>query len=422
MKVYKFGGASIKDASSVKNLLKIIQKISPHQGLCIVVSAMGKTTNALETLLNHYWNQQKNENSLMQIYTFHQKIIEDLFPDEKENIYSLWEADFKALKDLVSKPLNNKEDKDFDPLYDAIVSMGEVFSARIVSYYLQKNTGKCTWVDARKIIRTDSEWREGNVDWKATEQQINTEVIPLLATGIVLTQGFTGGNEQGQSTTLGREGSDYSAAIMAYSLQAESLTIWKDVPGVLNADPKRVPDAQLYAQLSYAEAAEMSKYGATVIHPKTIAPLAEKNIPLYVKSFLYPSQTGTCIDNTKARKFLPTIIFKSNQMLVSVEVKPMKFLKESDLFVIFKVIDRLGLRVNMLYKSAREIQICFEARPLKFKALQRWAGDDFKIKVIENLEMLTIKNADETSIRRITFGREMVLQVRENKLYQALMR
>ncbi len=422
MKVYKFGGASIKDAPSVKNLLKIIQKLPHKASLCVVVSAMGKITNALEALLQKYWNQQDCEDSLLQIYEFHHKIIKDLFLDEKEEIYKIYEKNFQTLKALVAKPLQDREDKDFDALYDAIVSMGEVFSASIVSYYIHKKTGACTWIDAKQLICTDSQWREGNVQWDATLKNIETKALPLLSKGIVLTQGFTGGNAQGKVTTLGREGSDYSAAIMASCLQAESLTIWKDVPGVLNADPKRVPDAQLYAQLSYAEAAEMSKYGATVIHPKTIAPLAAKNIPLYVKSFLYPSQSGTCIDNTEARKFLPSIIFKAQQMLVRIEVPPLHFLKEADLAVIFKIIDKLGLRVHMLYKSAREIHICLDERPLKLKALQRWAGENFQIEVIQDLEMLTIKDADETTIRRITFDKQIVLQVRESRLYQALIR
>ncbi len=422
MNVYKFGGASIKDAPSVQNLLKVLQKTTQPQNLCLVVSAMGKTTNALEVLLQQYWNNENSEVSLRQIYEFHLKIIQGLFFDSKEKIYQQWEDDFQALKKIINTPLQHKEDKYFDQLYDAIVSMGEVFSARIVSNYLQNKQWQCTWADAREIIKTDKQWREGNIDWEATQTQINLKVLPLLSEGTVLVQGFTGSTAEGKPITLGREGSDFTGAILAYCLDAQRLTIWKDVPGVLNADPKRVANAQLYAQLSYIEAAEMSQYGASVIHPKTMAPLAKKNIPLYVKSFIYPSQNGTCIDSTEARKFLPSVMFKSRQMLVKVEVKALQFLTEQELVVIFKIIDRLGLRINMLHKSVRAVQLCFDARPLKVNALQRLAGERFEISVQHSLEMLTIKNAEETTIKQATQGREIILAMQADKFYQAVMK
>ncbi len=422
MNVYKFGGASIKDAPSVQNLLKVLHKTTQAQGLCLVVSAMGKTTNSLERLLHQYWSNENSELSLQQIYEFHLKIIKGLFFDSKEKIYQAWEADFQVLKNLVSKPLRSQEDKYFDPLYDAFVSMGEVFAARIVAHYLQYKLWQCTWVDAREVIKTDSQWREGNVNWEATQAQVSTKIAPLLAKGTVLVQGFTGSTVEGKPTTLGREGSDFTGAILAYCLNAQQLTIWKDVPGVLNADPKRMPNAQLYAQLSYSEAAEMSQYGASVIHPKTIAPLAQKKIPLYVRSFMYPSQNGTCIDSTEARKFLPSVIFKTRQMLVKVEVKALQFLTEQELAVIFKMVERLGLRINLLQKSVRAIQICFDARPLKVKALQRIAGERFEISVLHSLEMLTIKNAEETTIQQATQGREIILTLQSDKFYQAVMK
>ncbi|GAB4398887.1 MAG: aspartate kinase [Microscillaceae bacterium] len=418
MKVYKFGGASLKDGPSVKNVVRILRKEPVHQALCLVVSAMGKTTNALEAVLNACWQKEDPEPFLLQIYEFHHKIIKELFPNPQEAFYAEWEALFESLHQM-ARPI--PDGQNYDRWYDRLVSMGEIFSSRIVHSYFRREGLPCEWLDARQIIATDNRWREGTVQWEQTAAKVKSLVLPILQNQLGLTQGFIGADAEGNPTTLGREGSDYTAAILAHLLEAQSLTIWKDVPGVLNADPKRVPDAQLFAQLSYAEAAEMSHYGASVIHPKTIAPLAQKNIPLFVKSFLYPSQPGTCVDNTQVRKFLPCIMYKGRQMLIKIEVEAMQFLKEEELAVIFKIVGRLGLHTHLVHKTARAVSLCLDARPLRLEALRKMAGPEFSLTVSENLELLTIKNGTPALTQQLTQGREVLVECRQDKLYQAVL-
>jgi len=418
MKVFKFGGASVKDASSVRNVAEIIGKYAHDEQLLIVVSAMGKTTDALEKLLNGWLEHQQYAQNLEAIRAYHQQIVRDLFPSSGEALLQQLEAGFVQLESLLTQATYEH----YDESYDQVVSQGEIFSSYIVQAYLQRSQISCQWLDARAYIMADTRWREAKVDWVWSEKIIRNTLLPLLAHQSIITQGFIGGTIGKKTTTLGREGSDFSAAIFAYCLEAESLTIWKDVPGILNADPKRISDTHLYPQLSYNEAAEMTYYGATVIHPKTIKPLANRKIPLHVRSFLHPDAPGTCISDVRLDKIVPAIIFKPNQCLISFGVRDFTFITEANLSTILHALASLNIKINLMQNSAISFSICTDQESRRIQTLKETLQDDFIIHFNEKLQLITVKNYDEATIEQVLGKQAVLLEQKTRNTFQVVIR
>ncbi|MCE9540445.1 MAG: aspartate kinase, partial [Bacteroidetes bacterium] len=360
MKVFKFGGASVKDADAVKNVATILKQY-PDQNIVVVLSAMGKTTNALERLTNAYFFSRENKTGgtedaaavLEEIKKYHFDIIEQLFPDKGHPIYNEINNAFVELDWAIEETPSHS----YDHEYDQIVSIGEIVSTKIVNAYLNQAGIKSKWQDVRDFIQTDNTYRQGNVDWELTQRLSQTLIT---SEGIVVTQGFIGGTSENFTTTLGREGSDYTAAIIAFTGNAESVTIWKDVPGVLNADPKWFAETKKIEHLSYHDAIELAYYGATVIHPKTIKPLQNKKIPLYVKSFLNPCDAGTIINEDQSSLPLPCFIFKVNQVLLSISPKDFSFIVEENFSAIYKLFAEKQVKINMMQNSAISFSVCID--------------------------------------------------------------
>ncbi len=405
MKVFKFGGASVKDADGVRNLGSILEREAPGT-VVIVVSAMGKTTNLLESLNYSYMNGTGDAYQLLnQVKHYHEEILTGLFSNPDHPVFDEIANTFIEIEWM----LEDEPHPEFDFNYDQIVSIGEILSSRIISSYLNERGVSTKWIDARGFIHTDNTYREGNIHMDKTRTAI--EAIRDTTQGeFIITQGFIGGTSENFTTTLGREGSDYSAAIFASFLGAESLTIWKDVPGVMNCDPKLFDNSQKYASLSYSEALEMSYYGATVIHPKTIKPLRNAGIPLFVKPFLQPEQDGTRIDGAPYTKpEFPAIIVKKNQVLVSLSTSDFSFISEDVLSRIFKVLENLHIRTNMMQVSALSFSMCFDQNEQKFNKLTRELHE-FKIKYNENLELVTLRHYELDDVKRITENRTVILE------------
>lgn len=383
MKVFKFGGASLKNAEAIKNMAQIV---STHAGspLIVVVSAMGKTTNALENILNLKRSSNQPDQEIQALQDYHINIIKDLFTDYKS---ILEEVD--GIFSLLRIKLSISED--FDMVYDQVVSLGEIISSVIVTKYLQACSIPIQWIDARTYISTDSCFREGKVKWKETSQKIKS-LPALLQNQIGLTQGFIGSTSNHLTTTLGREGSDFTAAIFASCLDADSVTIWKDVPGVMSADPKRISNATVFKELPYKEAAEMTYYGASVIHPKTIKPLALKNIPLFVKSFDNPNLPGTKIHDCHLEHLPTLIVFKENQCLLSCKVTDYTFVEEQQLSVIFHALSELDIKINVMQNSAISFSFCIDFRENKVVALIEKLKHYFEVYYNTGLTLITIKN------------------------------
>jgi aspartate kinase len=415
MKVFKFGGASVKDAASVRNVGAIVQQ-NPGP-LLVVVSAMGKTTNALEEVFQRAFRRQNFGPALQAFEDYHLQIVRDLFPDRQHPVYSLLQNHFQALADYLAA----LRAEDYDEQYDQVVSVGEIVSSVIVHQYLAQ-LGPATWLDCRKCIQTDVSWREAKVDWVLTEKLIREQVPPLLREQVVVTQGFLGGTTLHRTTTLGREGSDFSGGIFAYCLQAESLTIWKDVAGFLNADPKYFQHTTKYARISYHDTVEMAYYGASVIHPKTIKPLATRQIPLYVKSFLQPQAEGTVISERPDGHLPPAFIRKSDQCLISFGVRDYSFVSEKNLSVIFHALAEMRFKINLMQNSAISFSVCTNYDAERLPALINLLQDHFIIHYNTNLVLFTIKNYDEESIRFLTDGHELLLEQRTRTTYQFVCR
>ncbi|MDX1903874.1 MAG: aspartate kinase [Thermonemataceae bacterium] len=416
IRVFKFGGASVKDASAVKNVVKIIQNFGSTNQILVVVSAMGKTTNALEKLLNAYFENADWQTELENIKKYHWQIAEQLF-SEGHIAFTTIEYLFLQLQDNL---LNKTRQSYYDESYDQIVSFGELISSHILSHYLKENNVANEWIDAKNFIKTDTTWREGKVDLPWTENLVKRELEFILQEKIIVTQGFLGGTLGNKTTTLGREGSDYTASIFAYCLEAESLTIWKDVPGVLNADPKKVSNTQLYETLSYTEAAEMTFYGANVIHPKTIKPIANKNIPLLVRSFLEPDKSGTRITNTPSEKKVPTIIFKPNQILLTFGVKDLAFITEENLSKILHTFTQLNCKIHLMQSSAVSFSICTDYQIQKIKKIYEFLEDEFEITEQKSLQILTILYYDKNTLEEISSSFTKVLEQKTKTYYRAV--
>ncbi|HEY0900074.1 MAG TPA: aspartate kinase, partial [Sphingobacteriaceae bacterium] len=353
--VFKFGGASVKDAAGVRNVAEIVA-LHREKKLLIVVSAMGKTTNALEELTEAYVNHKDHAHELLEnVKQYHQVILDELFAlqhpihDKVANLFV--EIDWV---------LEDEPHDDYDFNYDQIVSVGELVSSKIISSYLNDQGLKNAWVDARSYIQTDNTYREGKVNWEKTSALIEQKLPQILEEQYIVTQGFIGGTSENFTTTLGREGSDYSAAIFASCLPASSVTIWKDVPGVLNADPKLFADTQKYGELPYSEAIEMAYYGASIIHPKTLKPLQNARIPLFVRPFSTPQESGTVVKESTIQIDLPAVIVKHNQVLISLSTKDLSFITEDHLSSIFRAFAQLAIKVNVMQSSALSFSASFD--------------------------------------------------------------
>ena len=421
MIVFKFGGASVKDAKAVKNVANVLS-IYPNEKIVVVISAMGKTTNLLEEVVNALWskdiagfNYYVNE-----ALKYHLGIVDQLFSEPHKAVMNFLEATFNNLLDKSKSPLSSN----YDFEYDQIVSLGEVISTYIVEAYLVDQTFEAAWLDARKLILTDSTYRNGTVNWELTQQAISETVPALFKTSkILITQGFIGGSNEKNTVTLGREGSDYTAAIFAYCLDAQSVTIWKDVPGMLNADPKWFDNTVKLNQISFQEAIELAYYGATVIHPKTIKPLQNKSIPLYVKSFVDPSLDGTIISqSTEFDTLVPSFIFKMNQVMFAITPKDFSFIAEENLRQIFDCISSNGVQINMMQNSAISFDFVVDAKPVILDQLTADLSLNYEVNIVQDLELVTIRHYDQPTIERVTVDKHILLTQKSEQTARILMR
>ena len=413
MKVYKFGGASLKTADGIRNVASIIARHEQRE-LLVVVSAMGKTTDLLERILKLSLGNEPYDQTLTALKNYHYEAIGSLFPQE-HTVTSEIDGIFAILETELRK------DADPDQIYDQVVSLGEILSSILVHAFLQHQNVSSQWVDARDYICTDRTFREGKVEWKESESKIK-RLEKTLASGIVVTQGFIGKTPDGLTTTLGREGSDFSAAIFASSLQAESVTIWKDVAGVMNADPRRYPNPIIFAELPFREAAEMTYYGASVIHPKTIKPLANKNIPLLVKNFEDPELAGTRIHECVVENLPPLIVWKDNQCLISCKVTDYTFISEHQLHIIFSTLLDLDIRINVMQNSAISFSFCIDFRESKITKLIARLQQNFEVYYNTGLTLITIKNYDAATSERFRKMPGVLLEQSSRSTLQVLVK
>ena len=422
--VFKFGGASVKDANGIRNIAKILES---HKGQCIavVISAMGKTTNLLEKITAAFFYQKPELDSLVtETKAFHHEICMELFKIENHPIFANINADFKEMEDiLAAKPSDN-----WDFEYDQIVSYGEFWATKIVSAYLNENNVNNTWIDIIDMLKTDDTYREAKVDWETTRMLIRNQMFPIFEKAsndkhnLVITQGFTGQTEGGWATTLGREGSDYTAAILAYCLDANGVTIWKDVPGVLNADPKWFSDTVKLDKISYLDAIELAYYGASVIHPKTIQPLQNKKIPLYVKSFIDPTLSGTVINSDECKLEVPSFIFKINQVLITISTRDFSFIIEENLRDIFQLFTENRVRMNVMQNSALNLTVSVDYDERTVTSLINELKKEYKIRYNKGLELITIRNYDQATIDRVCVDKEVMLEQKSRTTVQLVVK
>ncbi|PST83829.1 aspartate kinase [Pedobacter yulinensis] len=417
MEVYKFGGASVKDASGIKNVVSIISSAKKDE-LLVVVSALHGVTDRLEKLAYAYLSGDSHTNALFEeIKQIHFDVLTELFPDPGHSIFDEISNTFVEIDWL----LEEEAQDDPDYLYDQIVSMGEVVSSKILHAVLNASGCVSVWADARNYIKTDNTYREGKVDWALTEREAS-HLTRLLKNQVAVTQGFIGGTSENYTTTLGREGSDYSAAIFASVLNARSLTIWKDVPGVLNADPKWFEHTEKIPQMSYHDAIELTYYGATVIHPKTIKPLQNKDIPLLVRSFIEPAGAHTEINNQPNPLPVPSFIFKVNQVLISVLPKDYSFIIEENLSTIFGIFHQHKVKVNTMLNSALSFSVSIDHDTRKLDALLESLQKDFRVKYNTNMELVTIRYYNQETIDRVTENKDIILEVKSRHTCQMVMK
>lgn len=421
MYVFKFGGASVKDAPAVRNVSHVLS-LFPKDQLIVVISAMGKTTNAMESIVDALWN--RDEKHYMQLvderYNFHLQIVSELFTERHYHIYHQLDELFEQLKNKFHGPISDN----FNFEYDQIVSLGEVISTLIVEAFLKEEGHATIWIDSRKIIRTNHDYREGEVDWNKTQQLVQERLLPeFKQKRIAITQGFIGHTSEGFTTTLGREGSDFTAGILAYCADADSVTIWKDVPGMLNADPKWFDDTIKLEKISFKEAIELSYYGASVIHPKTIKPLQNKGIPLYVKSFIEPNETGTVIqESMDCDHLVPSFIFKMDQVLMSFTPKDFSFIVEENLGDIFQKLAAHQVKINLMQNSALSFSILFDRSKTNPMDLVEQFSGQYHVKYNEGLELVTIRHYDQATINRVTVDKTILLEQRTRQTIRMVMK
>jgi aspartate kinase len=419
MQVFKFGGASVNSVERVKNVGDIL-KLYPNEKILVVISAMGKTTNALEKVTDAFYAGKKEE--ALQLF---QQVKQQHLNTAKFLLVTNAIACEEQLNNFFTEVewlLHDKPVRDYDYYYDQVVCIGELLSTSIVSNYLNEAGIKSKWVDVRDIFRTDDNFRDAAIDWGFTEGRINSQIVKLFnGSDIVLTQGFIGATDENESTTLGREGSDYTAAVFANLLNAKNQTIWKDVPSVMSADPKQFPDATEIHELSYNEVIEMAYYGAQVIHPKTIKPLQNKNIPLYVKCFLDPSLSGTIIHNKSLKNLPPIIVIKENQAMIELSSKDFSFVEEKPIADLFHLFEKLKIKPNLTQNAAISMICVLDDRKDKIEKLALAASEFFDINVTKGLTLLTIRHYTKEIYDKLTVGRKMLLQQRTNETVQALL-
>lgn len=409
MEIFKFGGASVKDAASVKNVFSLL-KITGYSNKVIVVSAMGKMTNALEIVISQYLHTGNAPKDLLaEIKDFHLEIAQNLFDSQSAPVFKMIDEHFEELNNFL---IHNKSQQ-YDFVYDQIVCYGELLSSSIVSEYLKAEGIDQTWLDARKLIKTDSIYRDASVQWEETQQKIQASIKPGK---LYLTQGFIAADSNNFTTSLGREGSDYTAAIFAYCLNAEKVIIWKDVPGVLNADPRVFENPQLLNQISYEEAIELAFYGASVIHPKTLQPLQRKEIPLFVKSFINPEEAGTAV--SKGQTLIPAIpcfIVKKNQVLISLSSLDFSFMVEENISEIFKLFHLYQMKVDLIQNSAISFSVCVDNRFNNLEKLIQHLKARFKVSFTTGVSLYTIRHFDDNAIKGLEKDKDVLLkQVMQN--------
>jgi aspartate kinase len=404
MRIFKFGGASVKDAEGIRNVYNVLQTVG-FEDVLLVISAMGKTTNALEVVIKNYFDKSPElQSSIQEVKKYHNQILLDLFEDDKNLVFKEVNTLFVELDHFISQ---NKS-PNYNFVYDQIVSFGELISTTIISNYMGHMGIKTQWNDVRNLIKTDTNYRDANVDWETTQKLISKNVKKKILT---VTQGFLGSDENNFTTTLGREGSDYTAAIFAYCLNAESVTIWKDVPGVMNADPRYFENARLLNQISYREAIELAFYGATVIHPKTLQPLQKKEIPLFVKSFINPTLPGTSVSKgADLEPHLPCFILKKNQLLLSLSSIDFSFIMEENISEIFALLHQYKMKVSLIQNSAISFSVCIDDKFGNFTALKSILSKKFKISYNENVSLYTIRHFDEKASQIVEKNKVVLLK------------
>ncbi|HQW68885.1 MAG TPA: aspartate kinase [Flavobacterium sp.] len=389
MRIFKFGGASVKDADGIKNVFSVLEKVG-HEDTLLVISAMGKTTNALETVIKNYFEKSNELHaSLQEVRKYHNQILMDLFDDEEHDVFYAVNSHFADLEYFI----RSNKSPNYNFVYDQVVSYGEIISTTIVSHYFNHAGLKNNWIDVRNFIKTDNNYRDAELDWEKTQQLISKGIKKKA---LNITQGFLGSDENNFTTTLGREGSDYTAAIFAYCLSAESVTIWKDVPGVLNADPRYFENAVLLNQISYREAIELAFYGASVIHPKTLQPLQKKEIPLFVKSFVNPLLPGTSVSKgADLEPQTPCFIVKKDQLLLSLSSIDFSFIMEENISEIFALLHKFKIKTSLIQNSAISFSVCVEDKFGNFNELKAILSKKFKVSYNENVSLYTIRHFDE---------------------------
>ena len=413
MKVFKFGGASVNSTAAVRNMAEIVGAYR-DEPLVVVVSAMGKTTNMLEQLVPGVRPIEEHPALLEQVRSYHLQIIQGLFPDADHIVYKDFDRLFAQLQEQTAQTATN-----YNYDYDQTVCYGELISTTIISHYLRSTGLENKWIDIRQVVRTNSHYREGIVDFDATKEA--SKVFQATGCMMYVTQGFIAGTSDGHTTTLGREGSDYSAAILSYCLDAESMTIWKDVPGFLNADPKYFADTVKIEQIPYNEAIELAYYGASVIHPKTVKPIQNKNIHLHIKSFVTPDAEGSVIGPFDTIKPLtPLYIFKNNQTLLSVQPKDFSFIAEDNLQTIFAALAELNIRVNLMQNSALSFSLCIDDNEMLLEQLRQRLTPQFQLRYNRGLQLITIRYYTQQIIDTIVAGRPILLQQRSRTTTQLL--
>ncbi len=410
MKIFKFGGASVKDAQGVKNVALVLESAG-FERVLLVVSAMGKTTNALEKAVQNYFDKTDYQSEIEKVKQNHLEISRGLF-QENHPVF----AEISLFFDDIESFLRRNKSPNYNFVYDQVVSCGEMISSKILSEYLNDIQFRNVWLDARDYVKTDSSYREGNINWEETQRKISE----LDRNICFVTQGFIGSEANNFTVTLGREGSDYSAAIFAYCLDAEAMTIWKDVPGVMTGDPRKFKNVHLLSNISYEEAIEMAYYGASVIHPKTLQPLKQKNIPFYVKSFLEPNEPGTKVGTSEKNENQETYILKENQNLMRISTRDFAFIAEEHLSQIFGLLAKHKITISLMQTSAISFVLCVEDKYNHIDELNRELQINFNSEVVKNVSLFTVRNAKLEDLNKFYENKNILLEQISKKTIQVV--
>ena len=418
MIIFKFGGASVKSPDAVRNIVDILGRYNDEE-IVVVVSAMGKTTNALERIIEHYTEgaSEPLAKEFGDLKSYHMEVVSGLFASEQHPVYQAVDSLFQDMeKRLAKSPTLN-----YDYDYDQIICLGELLSTTIIHHFLNDSGIPCKWMDIRRSLKTDNTWREAKIDWELSTGLVNRD-FTFNGERILITQGFLGSTINDQTTSLGREGSDYTAAVLAHMLRVDHVTIWKDVPGVLNADPKYFDDTVLLDKLSYLDAIELAYFGTSVIHPKTIKPLQNKNIDLYVKSFVDPDAPGTLVGNVSYHKLIPSFIFKMDQVLIRVSPLDFSFINENNLEEIFGILGKYGMKINLMQNSAISFKMIVNNDKRRLRAVIDKLEEKFKVAYQTGLELVTIRYFDQSTIDRVMINKELILEQRGIQNIELLIR